>query len=166
MPNIRRYPAPLRNTGPELGKWHKFALMFCAWDLLGAFDDEEAAREAYETHREAYLEEHAAEHPGTRPGCWWRWEAPEPRRVVNRPSHPELARQLEADGPDGQKRGGRVLLGYTAPDGSHGFGPWLEEEADYLERLDLFLPGERERLEDLDGPPPAGTIYTDSPEED
>jgi hypothetical protein len=43
----------------------------------GVFDDE--LRALWEAHRQAILREWIAKHPGTRPTCWWRYDAPEPR---------------------------------------------------------------------------------------
>jgi hypothetical protein len=37
---------------------------------------------AWEELREELIAEQVAETPGTRPWAWWKWDAPEPRRVI------------------------------------------------------------------------------------
>jgi hypothetical protein len=71
-------------------------------------------------------------HPGSRPWAWWKYDASEPRRQIG-------------DGPE--------AIGppdwFGLPRGYRGFHnpKAFETEADYLERLDLFLPGEAELLD-------------------
>jgi hypothetical protein len=143
MPNIRRYGAPLRRSGSDPGEWQQFAFAH-GWEKLPmAFPDEESARLAWEDHRETYLDEWAREHPGTRPYAWWKFDAPEGRLELNSP--PPCLDRTDA----GRRRAGAALV---PNDGRTGLVPWLEEEADYLERLGLLLEGEAERLEALDGP--------------
>ena len=144
----RRSPATA-----ELTKWQEFGFEF-GWDsVFKPFPDEKAMLEAWETHGEAFTAKHAKERPGTRPAVWWDQDAPEPRRELNRAGHPDTAHYLEADGEDGRRRRGRV---FVEDAGLTDFVPWLEEEADYLTRLDLLLPGEAEALGHE--PPPAGLV--------
>ena len=66
---------------------------------------------------------------GTRPAAWWKYDAPEPRRVT---------RGTLPEGSDRDYFGmSRFCYGSVE----------YEEEADYLNRLDLLTDAEREILE-------------------
>ncbi|MGR9372310.1 hypothetical protein [Rhizobium leguminosarum] len=111
-----------------------------------------------------------ADYPGSRPDFWWRFDAPEPRRRlggIGMPSwealsvKPNFRRGLPStwiddrdvaifrDGgcgrqPDPDWPG--IPKDPTDP-------PRFESEAAYLDRLGLFLPGERKRLSQVDFEP-------------
>lgn len=82
-------------------------------------------RQAWEANREFIMAQQGEGRSfdgfdyGERPFAWWIFEAPEPRRIVG-----------YFQGPNGGK-------------------PMAiqETEADYIDRLDLWLPGEREKWE-------------------
>lgn len=99
-----------------------------------------AIEPAWREHGAAILADWIAEHPGTRPSCWWEYDAPEPRRRL----------------------GG---TGMTCTERWPAYAPWLvlgvetqwasvdpadpptfEAEAAYLKRLGLLAPGEARRL--------------------
>ena len=78
---------------------------------------------AWNTYREEIVAAWARDYPGTRPSCWWRWDAPEPeRRVVAEPE---------------------VLVPFWGAELEVAF---VESEAAFLERHGLFLDGEAELL--------------------
>ncbi len=45
-------------------------------------------REDWETHREEMLAKWIAEHPGSRPFCWWMFDAPTRRETIDGSVHP------------------------------------------------------------------------------
>jgi hypothetical protein len=108
--------------------------------------------------------EHVVASPGTRPLRWWQFSAPEPRRRVGgvgTPCHERLAYVLQHhlgvpwdwifhDDIDMYMRIGSPL-GVPALDPAN--PPTYESEAAYLERLELFLPDEREQLKPKDFKP-------------
>ncbi len=109
------------------------------------------------------LETWIADWPGSRPKCWWRYSAPEPRRRlggVGEACHErlaytpwfeygvpvswidrELAASLNPAGYPGGKAMDPPLVPIDADD-----PPSFESQATYLDRLGLFQPGERRRL--------------------
>jgi hypothetical protein len=98
------------------------------WSVLdGPLLDDGALRLAWEQLRDELLAEHVAEHPGSRPWAWWRWDAPEPRRQV-RPGP-------EPIGPP---------TWYGMPARYRGIPPddMYESERAYLTRLNLLRAGE------------------------
>jgi hypothetical protein len=92
--------------------------------------DEELA-EAWEDLGDDLMAEHIAQHPGSRPGGFWRFDAPEPRRQV--------ADGPEAIGPADWFGKPHVFMGQPPSD-------MYESEAVYVERLGLWQPGERKAL--------------------
>ena len=99
-----------------------------------------ARKEAvWSANRDWILAEHVKQAPGTRPRRWWQREAPEPRRRVG--GKGTLTSDVIA-----------VLLTqhFGIPKCWHDLDPedppLFESQAAYLERLGLFLPGERGRL--------------------
>jgi hypothetical protein len=81
-----------RPTRGRMTEWDQLdPLTDRGWLLLGApnprsrnrrMRTELGVRLIYQTNCEQILAEHVAAYPGTRPGCWWRWSRPEPRRVL------------------------------------------------------------------------------------
>jgi hypothetical protein len=91
--------------------------------------------------------------PGTRPFAWWMFDARERRRRIDGKPHPfdDPARQayianLETQHPG--QRGRYTRLFYGAPcclmrgEGFDDFGMEFEEEFEFIDRLNLWLPGE------------------------
>jgi hypothetical protein len=126
---------------------------------------------AWAAYRDAVIAEHVAEHPGTRPLRWWEIDAKEPRRRIGGTGTP--AAEVLAHGPSfhyglpavwitpadvalytGTARDIHGKLIGIRPPGTKFAGvaidpndpPLFESEASYLDRLGLFLPGERKRL--------------------
>jgi hypothetical protein len=106
----------------------------------------------------------AVEHPGTRPRLWWRYDAPEPRQRMGGTGTPladalayvprrEFGIPTDWLGPDdvATHRELGSPLGAAALDPAD--PPLYEAEAAFLDRLGLFLPGERRRLKDANFKP-------------
>ncbi len=69
-----------RGTGGRLSDVQRLHL--CRGDVFGlgsAFPDDDAEREAWAAHRNAVLQEHIEQEPGSRPYAWWRYSSPQPR---------------------------------------------------------------------------------------
>ena len=97
-------------------------------------------RAAWDEVKDQILEENARDYPGTRPLHWWRFNAPEARRRLGGTGKPDHGGDL--------KRG---LPWFWTPDPQGvpidpSDPPAFESEAAYLQRLDLLLPGEFDRL--------------------
>jgi hypothetical protein len=116
------------------------------WLLFGTrtrwlyLDNREEPRTVWERHAEVIIAHCAQRHPGFRPKLWWDFTAPEPRRRLG-------------------GTGDLIQATYPAIKLHHEFGipaswgpinnddpPAFESEATFLQRLDLLLPGELERL--------------------
>ena len=126
------------------------------WSLSskqGSFKSEEHRRELWEQNRENLLNKKAVgfgesvieREPFTRPAAWWDYEAPEPRRVIK---NSEYWRHIE-----GYHFGKMRLIELEKPFEqmyfSYSEAPELEYESekDYLTRLNLLNPKEKELLE-------------------
>lgn len=95
--------------------------------------------------RDALLVDWIAAHPGSRPWAWWQFDAREPRRRLGGIGE-TYAEGLDHGVPvwwmsPSLARGTR----FVAVDPQN--PPQFESQASYLERLNLFQPGERERLD-------------------
>ena len=100
--------------------------------------------------------EHAATWPGSRPRCWWKYDAPEARRRlggVGEPGREDLTRGIPNSWawPRVWPAGATIVGGPLPCDPAD--PPVFESEATYLRRLGLLLPGETERLEPADFEP-------------
>jgi hypothetical protein len=98
-------------------------------------------------HRDAILSAWIAEHPGTRPWAWWKFEAAEPRRCV---VGAELL--MSTREPTDWEFVWRAAHGVPAflqsrPSGYLGL-PTVESQATYLDRLGLLAAEERSALAD------------------
>ena len=104
----------------------------------GCHGDIELLREAWEIHRDVVLPEYIAKNPGCRPFAWWVLEHGEERPIIQ-------------DLPEGEKYFRRQYerygflhsMLYGGPD----FGPFQEEEWDYLDRLGLLSAEEVAAIE-------------------
>jgi hypothetical protein len=98
----------------------------------------------------------AAEQPGTRPSCWWRFDAPEPRRRVGgvgtqRSEFYSVPPSLKFGLPSGDFFSdedlrwapfkGAAIVPVVPAD-----PPLFESQPAYLQRLNLLVPGESERV--------------------
>jgi hypothetical protein len=114
-------------------------------------------------HGEAITADWAAEHPGTRPACWWRWTAPRAAagtrwgryEVRDATQFPDPRKRLGGIGtpaPEGLNTIPRFELGlpvdWAAADPSD--PPTFESQASYLKRHGLFLAGEERRVPKAD----------------
>ena len=54
-------------------KWAAYALVYSVEGVV-----RRTLRQSWEENRDEVLAVWIAERPGTRPSCWWQWEAPEP----------------------------------------------------------------------------------------
>jgi hypothetical protein len=112
--------------------------------------DEEAKRRIYEAVKAEFVPTHAHHRPGLRPWAWWEWDAPEPRRVIQRDcldpehdddcdgSHGDIDRLPAAEDPKLPAWAKELYFG--RPASYDGF--LYETQYDYLERLNLLYPEE------------------------
>jgi hypothetical protein len=131
------------------------------WDMRrddgGAFrPGRPTVAELWAVHGAAIVQEQAAAQPGQRPRCWWRFNAPEPRRRVGGTGEPGRA-DLSYGIPTSWAWPRPVLPGARFAGGPPPVDPddppTFEAEAEYLQRLGLLLPGEAERLDAADFEP-------------
>jgi hypothetical protein len=133
-------------------------------DLTYDFDSEHRAGGLWREHREQIVEAWITEYPGTRPSHWWAVESTEPRRRLGgtgTPCHERLAHgeHYERGVPDQWIRQSDIdvyaLIGspLDVPALDPTDPPLYESEAAYLERLGLWLPGERRRVPKKDFQP-------------
>jgi hypothetical protein len=116
-------------------------------------NDDESCRAVWQELRHGILLEHAKRRPGTRPAAWWRYDAPELRRVVGRDidedeenGHDDgrLPAAEDPNLPDWAK--GKTYFGKpTVADGYV-----YESQREYLERLNLITEGEKELFKHFD----------------
>lgn len=99
--------------------------------------DEESAKQAWDELGEGITADWLAERPGTRPWGWWRWSAPEPRRVVAGREHPESGYPPWLPGCERQFYFGRPTPIHPKDTAQY------EDEVDYLDRLGLLTEDER-----------------------
>jgi hypothetical protein len=110
------------------------------------------------------VEEWIADHPGTRPTCWWKFEAPGPRvrcGGIGTPSHERLANVLWLHlGVPRDWINDGILATYVRLGSDLGVPaidpcnpPVFESQATFLDRHGLLLPGERRRLSAADFKP-------------
>ncbi|HEY7116562.1 MAG TPA: hypothetical protein VH475_08250 [Tepidisphaeraceae bacterium] len=129
-------------------------------------EDMEVRRDYWEQHRDEVLAEWVAQHPGTRPWSWWHFAMSEPRRVIAGHEAPQNGfapwrfmpgkslEQIEAEWPamfarlwdEHLKGNSQREYWYGCPSPVQSFATY-ESEFDYLDRLNLLLPGEREAYE-------------------
>jgi hypothetical protein len=83
---------------------------------------------AWDAHADQIVAAWATNHPGTRPSCWWRWNAPGTRNIVAEP-------EPSPDADPGLSVNTRELVTCS-----------IEAEATFLDRHGLFLDGEVELL--------------------
>jgi len=116
------------------------------------FRDEQHQRECWRKHRDLLIGKDLDEatgrlverEPGTRPAGFWAYDAPEPLRILKNAEWWKVEAGHESEWrcywgmhPATHPAEGWSEAGYPLAE--------YETEADYLERLGLWLPGERER---------------------
>jgi hypothetical protein len=95
-------------------------------------------------HRVAVLTHWVLRHPGSRPRLWWRWDATSPRLRLGGKGEPLVYGQSPSD--DAYALGIARIWHFT----DEADLPRYESEPAYLQRLDLFLPGEKRRIKRSD----------------
>jgi hypothetical protein len=98
--------------------------------------------ELWRRHKDAVLAAWVEERPGSRPSCWWRWDAKEGRRKVGGAGEARYLRYEPGKYRSLKGMPTEYLLGTLDP----ADWPRFESQAHYLRRLDLLLPGEAKRL--------------------
>ena len=108
--------------------------------------DKETKKQLYEAVRDELVPAHAHYRPGLRPWAWWKWDAPELRRVVGR----DLDEDDEADCFDDRLPAAEDPILPEWAKGKTYFGKpsvydgyVYEDEYSYLLRLDLLFPEEK-----------------------
>jgi hypothetical protein len=158
--------ALLTDQPPPEGNLHD---SFEAWCFRWEHDGpppwgQKTGRQLWVEHGKAIVAEWIADHPGTRPSCWWKYEAPGPRvrcGGIGTPSHERLANveRLHLGVPmDWITRGiseTYVRLGSDlgVPPLDPRNPPLYEAQATFLDRYGMLLPGERRRLSAADFKP-------------
>ncbi len=108
-------------------------------------------------HADDVIEAWIETRPGTRPSCWWRFDAREPRRRLGgtgTPAHERLAyvrrlaRGVPVDWimPADVETYAAIGQPLDVPAVDPADPPTFESEATYLRRLGLLLPGEAKRI--------------------
>ncbi|MFA9477109.1 hypothetical protein ACERK3_02260 [Phycisphaerales bacterium AB-hyl4] len=141
-----------RNDTGDYGE-HHVRILRTGCDWFGEFPCDTERRRAWEVLRDDLLPEWIADHPGTRPWAWWRYDAPERRQRVDGPPHPfdnperiehieHIASKPKAAG-DYKQAMYRLYYGRPASlcvlDDFHAV---YETEVEYLSRLDLLTADE------------------------
>ena len=155
-----RKPRPLRSRRPDVIDGITLAWLCDEIDIDDLVDDgidrfelflldgdEHRLRALWESAREEVLSHFVSAHPGHRPRCWWRFDAPEPRQRIGgsgvassekyRAIVPHLERGIPVYHED-------VALGDP---------PSYESSAHYLKRRGLLFPGEAKLLRSKDFAP-------------
>lgn len=149
---------PTRTSSPSLDSDKRAQLLtgFSPWLDVGPADDPDAWEALWRRHRTVLLNwwlDNPSEHRGigtsrrgggSRPWAWWHFDAPEPRRILDR--HPETRTCDEAD--ITPKDGYRYSFGIpvTYVNWSPTRPPIIEAEAVFLDRHDLLTDRERQLL--------------------
>lgn len=161
MPTTRRYRTRPRNKGIDPAHWAILtdALLPADANPFITLDAEsyDVMRLLWEDHRAGILADWITTKPGTRPSCWWRFDAPrlDPKkhgrwsRTVLAPRLIETRRKLCGDGKPLHE-----VLAY-APAHHYGIPAWcgdpdnppeFETQRAYLKRHGLLLPAERRKI--------------------
>ena len=108
-------------------------------DPFAIFDFDVAAHGLWDRFRDRIMVAWLEVNPGTRPQHWWKFDAPEPRRLLKGPGRPAWERLCIAPG---------YRLGIPAmwTDGDPGLLVF-ESQYGYLQRHGLLEPGEGESIE-------------------
>jgi hypothetical protein len=141
---------------------HPLSGSFAAF-LLGSSGHRDELRQLWVQHGAAVLAEWVRRYPGTRPVCWWRWDAPrwagkeacgrdlpEPRQRLGGTGDP-----CSDDWEEGIPRFWVSWPGRKERPVNPADPPLYEAEATYLRRHGLLLRGEAARLKAADYEPVA-----------
>ncbi len=150
--NRRRRLNRRRQDITELTFDHRYELLHgCPMLTSGGFQgDRDAFIRAWELHGERLTAEYIAENPGRRPFACWVLEHKKERPIIIRDYDPgdlKQWEQLERETYGGGLTGGNAFgFLHSQCYGGRSFGPFQEEECDYLERHGLLTAAEREAL--------------------
>lgn len=121
-----------------------------SWELFEI--DGDRHRTAWRAIEDEAVALWAADYPGSRPASWWLWSAPSFRQIHGRFAFAEGGGRCWGTG-----------LAYGAPV-SCSDPPMVESSPAYLERLQLWLPHEREKVpSSAFAPQPFSTALTVAP---
>lgn len=141
MPPRTRSVTRRADANRPLDHWESWFLTWGRSCGLGDDITHEQAAELWEIHKDEFLAQYIKGHPGRRPWCWWRFEHKQERPITH-PAPPPAARL------DAERRDQGGLLWHEIWMGPPPYWqPLLEDECDYLDRLGLLQPSERERYE-------------------
>jgi hypothetical protein len=106
----------------------------------------EHQRQRWDEHADEVMDLHLRQWPGTRPRAWWRWSAPEPRRVLSgaallKPKVTPTSWEFWW-----RERFGVQAMVQIRPRDVQGVPALIESQASYLARLALLTNEERARL--------------------
>jgi hypothetical protein len=149
MPVKRRVSHRETLTFGELQELAHGAVLLGGYDVTGFAGDDSRMREAWAVHGErltaAWVARDHATVPignaggqGTRPWGWWRFDAPEQRRILA----PLPARRGPVDPEAWRRHHGLPCRMTRADEDRH-----VERQRDYLDRLGLLTDAERAALE-------------------
>ena len=102
-----------------------------AWELFGGWPQYPAV---WATIADRAVSEWSAQYPGTRPASWWFWSAPELRRLTR-------GTYTGVKGMHRCHETGIAYIGDWEDD-----PPLVESQPTFLDRLNLWIPGERDRV--------------------
>jgi len=139
MPRVRRR-AKRRTCWTDA---HKRALLMHDW-FLDVFADDAAERAAWEHLRDGLLPAWIAEHPGTRPRAWWKFDMPAGTRRERIDGEPHPHDQVipgEYVDPDR-----RLFFGKAQRVAMRERNAEYETQGSFLERHDLLTADERRAL--------------------
>ncbi|WP_271167297.1 hypothetical protein [Hansschlegelia plantiphila] len=149
----------LNDAVGDVDEDQKWALFGLCWDDAWFAPSRRKTRDLWAEFGPAVLKRWIVDKPGTRPWCWWKYEAPEQRRRVGGTG----TLRCEAHGGKPLVRMG-LPEGWIMPNdlrwhpfvgrGFQGFDvddpPTFESQAAFLERHGLLVAGERKRLKAAD----------------
>lgn len=162
---MKHVPVGIATDEKRLAEYYATGFAFCLFGQAKA-DFERDAKALWPTVRDSFLQTWITEHPGERPWIWWELDAPERRRRIgtlkndkvirDRKPHPfenkERIAEIDEIAAEGAYPGflehvynlsfGKPSVYFVADDWFAAF----EDEFDYLDRLGLLLPGEREQV--------------------
>ena len=146
MPRKLRTPKPRRDQSVSVSNalylylvWHDFHAACAqadadgsdAWELFNHGPHHAAAWQAI---ADQAVRDWVVPYPGTRPRAWWWWSAPSLRQVFGRFTVKPGAGRCQATG-----------IPFGAPDDWDDL-PMVESQAGLLDRVNLWVPGERARV--------------------
>jgi hypothetical protein len=141
--STQRYLSRRRIATPvELDRLDEFFLLNA---LNSEGLDQEFVEEFWDYHGERITSDWIAKYPGDRPWPWWVFDHGEERPIANPMEPEEESREMAQSSYFGFVDSG-IFTARREPGGKLVGVPWLEPQADYLDRRDLLTEDERSRL--------------------